>query len=122
METPADDARPSGQALLRWLNGFLVLLLVLQALLFVLHAIQVIRFPHDVDNGEGFLLWEALEYNQGRWPYKPINEPPYVVANYPPVYPLLCSVGTRFFGPTLAVGRTLTFLATLGVEIGRAHV
>jgi hypothetical protein len=115
METPAVDTRASGNVLLRWLNGFLVLLLVLQALLFVLHAVQVIRFPHDVDNGEGFLLAQSLDYNQGRWPYKPLDEPPHLVANYPPLYPLLCSVGTAFLGPVLGVGRSITFAATLGV-------
>ena len=116
-----DSVVPNGRSRLsiaKSLEAFVLVLLVVQAVFFVAHAIQVIRFPHDVDNGEGFLLWQSLEYASGHWPYQPINEAPYLVANYPPVYPLLCSLGTGRLGPSLAVGRTLTFLSALGVAIG----
>lgn len=110
--------QPDSSRLPSILEGILLALLILQALFFVVHAIQVIRFPHDVDNGEGFLLWQSLQYAEGHWPYQPIEQPPHLVANYPPLYPLLCSLGTGRFGPTFAVGRTLSFVAALGVAFG----
>jgi hypothetical protein len=95
-------------ALLRFLRGLLMALILIQALFFAIHAYRIIQFPHDVDNGEGFILWQSLQYAEGELPYQPIDEPPHLVSNYPPLYPLLCSIGTGQLGPTFAVGRSLS--------------
>jgi hypothetical protein len=94
-------------------------LFLIYLLFFILHAARVIPYPHDVDNGEGFLLWQATRYSEGRLPYLPVEQSPHMVSNYPPLYPLLVSFFLPWTGgPTLAVGRWIAFLCSLAVAAG----
>jgi hypothetical protein len=94
-------------------RALLVILLGFYLGFFVFHAVQVIDFPFDVDNVEGFLLWQSIQSSQGDLPYESLQEPPWLVANYPPVYPLLCSFFVDETDPSFVPGRTISFVSSL---------
>jgi hypothetical protein len=51
-----------------------------------MHCWAYLCFPLPLDDGEGHVLNMALFISHGKLPYLPINEPPYIVTNYPPVF------------------------------------
>ena len=65
------------------------------AAFFVYHGIRVAVFPYDLDNGEAYLLNQADRIARGQSPYQPIEEPPYLIANYPPLYPALLALPVK---------------------------
>ena len=71
--------------------------------------------PYEIEYGEGILLQNALNIAHGREVYNDYRHYPFVVATYPPVYPLLCAVGARLFGISFTFGRLLSVLCTIGV-------
>jgi hypothetical protein len=73
----------------------------------------LICYPYQVGYGEGFILNQANLLSQGRSIYQDINNYPYIVSNYPPVYPLLCALFIRILGMSFAIGRTISFIATI---------
>jgi len=74
-----------------------------------------IKCPYEIDYGEGILLQYALNFARGGEVYGNYHHYPFVVATYPPVYPLLCAVGIKLSGVNFAFGRSLSLLAALGV-------
>jgi hypothetical protein len=90
----------------------LLLVLVASASLFVVQSWSVIPFPYPVDYGEGPLLDQSVRLAHGRgiYPAK-LTAPPYAVANYPPLYPLLQAPWVRWFGPAFWYGRLLSWLS-----------
>lgn len=63
--------------------------------------------PYSLDREEGFLLVQALRLQHGDTIYPVLDDYPFLVGNYPPVYPLLASVLTwddpaTLLGPRLA--------------------
>ena len=87
---------------------------LLYALLFAYHGARQVMFPYDIDNSEGFLLYQAMRLAEGEFLYPPLAEAPYLVDNYPPVYPLLSAIVVKWTGPAFFWPRLLSFLATLG--------
>lgn len=91
-------------------------------LLFAGICLNILVFPYAVDYGEGPLLDQAARIIAGERLYKPdLDRPPYVITNYPPLYPALMAVGSSVSGwPLLMVGRIISLLATLlsGLIIG----
>ncbi len=105
----------------RWslIAGQLLLGLVISAYLayFVAHTWLVLRYPYPLDYGEGPLLTQVdlLRTSLPIWElYGDPAEPPYVVVNYPPLYPLLAIALSRLTDTVLLAGRLLALLATLG--------
>lgn len=90
---------------------------LLYAVLFGYHAYQVITFPYDVDNSEGFLLFGGHRLATGRGLYGDITSPPHLVDNYPPLYPLLLAIGDRLFGTSFVWGRSLSVASTVGIAV-----
>ncbi len=91
--------------------------------LFVSTTVSAILFPYGLDYGEAPLIDQAKRIVAGEEIYKAeLNRPPYVIANYPPLYPLLIAlIGSVARLPFLAVGRAVSVLATLisAILIGR---
>lgn len=88
-----------------------VLLILLAAALPVAERIAAgLDFPYQIDPEEGFVLFQATELRDGRPIYKPIDEEPYGVANYPPIYPWLISLAIREGGYGVTAGRTIVLL------------
>ena len=87
--------------------------LTLCFIVFVVYAANLIQFPFDYDQGEGFELVDTLLFSQGRWPYRDIEVYPFYASNYPPLFHLLAVPFAWIFGPSHAYGRLLGTLATL---------
>ncbi|MBN1121386.1 MAG: hypothetical protein JXJ17_09910 [Anaerolineae bacterium] len=118
MSISAGNAKPNPlDLILLWLGrilmGLAVLALVFLFVVFVILAINLIQFPFDYDQGEGFELWNAVLFSQGRWIYTDNEVYPFYSSLYGPVYPLLMTPLVALFGPHIAVGRALTFAVTL---------
>lgn len=88
-------------------------LLVFHAVVYILFAANLIQFPFDYDQGEGFELVDTILFSQGEWPYRDTNVYPFYSSNYPPVYHLLAAPFVWLFGPAYWYGRLLGFLGTL---------
>ncbi len=89
--------------------------LVLGLLIFLVHGLIVIGFEYPLDYGEGPLLNQALRVVEGQPLYpQGIQSSPYLISNYPPVFVLVNAVLVALFGPSLALGRLVSFLSTAG--------
>lgn len=98
-------------------------LLIANLVLFLGVTGVTLCFPYDWDYGEGPLMDQARRIMAGEPLYKAtLDEPPYVIANYPPLYPLLIAgIGAITHGPLLLIGRAISLLAALvsGFIVGR---
>ncbi len=100
------------------LHRLLDLSLLALSLLTLRHALQALPFPYPLDYGEGPLLYQAVQLARGRGIYGiPGADPPYLMANYPPLYPLLLAPFARLFGPRFWYGRLLSGLSTLTAAV-----
>ena len=107
----------------RWRTSEIVLYVAAAALL--AHALVrlveyyhwTITCPYEIEYGEGIVLQNAINIAHGRALYNDYHTYPYVVATYPPVYPLLSSIGIRLFGPSFEFGRAISALATLATAL-----
>ncbi len=73
-----------------------------------------IAFPYGLDYGEGPVLDQALGLARGEQIYRiPGGEPPFTLANYPPLYPLLQLPFVWLVGPALWYGRVINLVCIL---------
>jgi hypothetical protein len=109
-----------------WKRGGLILMLLLLPAAIALLVMSSrplersalsLAYPYQLDPEEGFILDQALRLRVGESIYRSIHEPPYVVGNYPPVYPAVYALATVVAGPRLETGRFLVFLSTLGIAM-----
>lgn len=89
------------------------LILFFHFVVYVVYAINLIQFPFDYDQGEGFELVDTIMFSQGQWPYKNTETFPYYSSNYPPLFHIIAGPLARVFGPAYWYGRLLSFLSTL---------
>ncbi len=82
-------------------------------LVYLLYAINLIPFPFDYDQGEGFELQDTVLFSQGQLPYRDTEVYPFYSSNYPPLYHALAAPLVWIFGPAYWYGRMLSFLASL---------
>lgn len=77
------------------------------------HAALV--YPFQIDVSEGFILQQATALARGQTIYGPIDTPPYLVGNYPPLLPLVYAAlnGPRATLSSLIIGRWLIVATTL---------
>ncbi|MBK8027832.1 MAG: hypothetical protein IPK19_42280 [Chloroflexi bacterium] len=80
---------------------------------YVLYAANLIAFPFDYDQGEGFELVDTILFSRGEFPYKDTNVFPFYSSNYPPLYHVIAAPFVWLFGPAYWYGRLLGFLGTL---------
>ena len=79
---------------------------------------EALRYPYQLDAEEGYVLWQAVRLASGERLYKTIHTPPYLVENYPPLYPALWALFVRPDAPSLAAGRWISALSALAVALG----
>lgn len=106
---------------------------------YVLYAANLIQFPFDYDQGEGFELVDTIMFSRGQFPYQNVEEFPFYSSNYPPLYHIIPVPFVWLFGPGYWYGRLLSFLSTLvtasaiayavytfdqrrGIGLGRGHL
>jgi len=97
----------------RCVNAVLIAALLAYAGLFLYHAARLALYPYAIDYGEGFILHEAIELAHLRNPYQPAETPPWLVSNYPPVYPAAVAAGVAIFGVQFHFGRCLSIVGIL---------
>ncbi|QPC80756.1 hypothetical protein G4Y79_13660 [Phototrophicus methaneseepsis] len=97
----------------RILMAAATLLLLAAFAIYVAYAINIIQFPYDYDQGEGFELVDTILYSQFQWPYQNTDDYPFYSSNYPPVFHILPVPFVWLFGPSYAYGRLLSFIGTL---------
>jgi hypothetical protein len=96
-----------------------VLLIAASALLlayfavYVAFAINLMQFPFDYDQGEGFELVDTILFSQGILPYQNTDAYPFYASNYPPLFHIMAAPFVWLFGPAYWYGRLLGFLGTL---------
>ncbi|MSQ22947.1 MAG: hypothetical protein EXR58_00060 [Chloroflexi bacterium] len=81
------------------------------------HAWALLRFPFEVDPGEGFDVNGAVVLLAGGELYGDSTRFPFFALNYPPVYPLLLAPLVAIWGPSVVVGRALSVAAGLAVAL-----
>ncbi len=81
-------------------------------------ALEAIAYPFQLDPIESKVLQHALWFGAGHPVYFALGpEPPWVVGNYPPLFPWLCSLGVDSALPDFAWPRTLALLSTLAAGL-----
>ncbi len=97
-------------------RGFLVIALVIMVFYFgvyVAYGANLIQFPFDYDQGEGFELEDVVRFSEGQWPYADIETYPFYGSIYPPLYHIWLVPLAWVFGPAYWYGRLFSFLSTL---------
>jgi len=72
-------------------------------------------FPHEMDSEEGFVLWQAWQLRHGHTIFRPLTSPPYVVATYGPLFPLVNAAFLWGEVPTLSGGRLISALSVAAI-------
>ena len=88
-------------------------ILAFYLIVYLAYTVNLLSFPFDYDQGEGFELVDTILFSQGRWPYMNTEVFPFYSSNYPPLFHVLAAPLVWFFGPAYWYGRLLGFLATL---------
>ncbi|HEU4326260.1 MAG TPA: DUF2029 domain-containing protein [Roseiflexaceae bacterium] len=99
------------------LGGLLGLLVAAHLVFFAVHAAHMLGYRYPLDYGEGPLLAQVEQLRAGTpvWRlYSDPAAPPYLVVNYPPLYPLLAALLAAPLGSALLAGRALSLLAAAG--------
>ncbi|MGB9721039.1 MAG: ArnT family glycosyltransferase [bacterium] len=89
--------------------------LIVYAIFYLIESLAIISYPYQISYPEGFILNQAYLISKGRSIYQTINEYPYIVTNYPPLYCYLCAIFVKIFGVSFVPGRIITFLSVLGI-------
>lgn len=112
----ASTSRPAARPWLtahRILMAAALLVLGFQLVVYVVFAVNLMQFPFDYDQGEGFELVDTVMFARGEWPYQDTEIYPFYSSNYPPVFHLMAVPFVWAFGPAYWYGRLLGFLGTL---------
>lgn len=96
-----------------WTLFFAISIIV--AFILLKHCLSYLTFEMPLDDGEGFVLNQAKMISEGKSPYHPIDTPPFIVTNYPPVYIGILAILVKLFGIKLTLGRIISFIAGLGI-------
>lgn len=102
---------------LKWVHRGLLaaafVVLLFHFAVYLVYTNNLISFPFDYDQGEGFELYDTLLMSQGQTPYRDLEPYPFYASNYPPVFHLMAVPFAWAFGPQYWYGRLLGFLGTL---------
>ena len=92
-------------------------LLLLGGVTFSLGSFHKVFYPFGWDDDEGAVWWEAAHVTNLRVLYHPIQEYPYFVVPYPPVFHAVAWSAAKVTGDFLVGGRLLCVLSALGISI-----
>jgi hypothetical protein len=97
----------------RVLMAAALLILVGYLAVYVGYGLNLMAFPFDYDQGEGFELVDTIFFSRGEFPYRDTNVYPFYSSNYPPLFHVIAAPFVWVFGAAYWYGRLLGFLATL---------
>jgi len=92
-------------------------LLLLGGATFVLKSFHDVYYPFEWDDDEGVVWWEAAHITHLREAYHPLQQYPYIVNPYPPVYHCVTWVAARITGDFLVAGRLISVSSALGISL-----
>ena len=69
------------------------------------------RYPYALENGEGWVLTSAVQLAEGQSPYGEMDDYPFLVGNYPPLYLLANAAAIRLWGFSPIYGRLISLAA-----------
>ena len=97
------------------LHNTIIILALVSLVLFIWTVSSLVSFPYGVNYGEAPLIDQAERLLRGAPIYKnDLNEPPYVISNYPPIYIGITAGGAKLTGLTLLqTGRAVSVIAAL---------
>ncbi|MCU0511125.1 MAG: glycosyltransferase family 39 protein [Anaerolineae bacterium] len=87
--------------------------LLFALVVYTVYAVNLMQFPFDYDQGEGFELFDTILHSRGELPYRDTEVFPFYASNYSPLYHIIAAPFVWFFGPAYWYGRLLSFLSTL---------
>ncbi len=114
--TPTSDTLTQNTLIVnihRALLAIVAVLLLFQCAVYVVYAVNLINFPFDYDQGEGFELVDVMMFSEGEFPYADIETYPFYGSIYPPLYHVLLVPFAWLFGAEYWYGRLFSFLTTL---------
>lgn len=82
-------------------------------LVYVSYAANLLGFPYDYDQGEGFEVHDSVLFSRLQLPYRDTEAYPFYASNYPPLFHVMAAPFARLFGPAYWYGRLLGFLGSL---------
>lgn len=100
-----------------WFFIVAVFILLTLAIFPLGRAWSCLQYPFGLDYAEGYLAVEAWQITQGMSMYPDLKDYPYLVGNYPPLYPLANAVFFVIFNPSLFWGRLICVISALGIII-----
>ena len=93
----------------------LIATMIVAALVVLIQMALVVPYSYSVDYGEGPLLDQAVRIREGEPVYRiGIQQAPYVITNYPPVFTGLLSLFNSAESSSLLPGRIISAFSTLG--------
>ncbi|MDL1900696.1 hypothetical protein FBR02_08005 [Anaerolineae bacterium CFX9] len=107
---PAHTILNTASRVLMWAA---LIVLCFHLIVYMVYAANLIQFPFDYDQGEGFELVDTILFSQGRFPYLDTDVYPFYSSNYPPLFHVMAAPFVWLFGPAYWYGRLLGFLGTL---------
>lgn len=87
--------------------------LLVHFVVYVIYAHNLIQFPFDYDQGEGFELHDVMLLSQFKSPYADIEQYPFYGSIYPPMYHVFLVPFAWLFGAGYWYGRLFSFITTL---------
>lgn len=92
-----------------------LLILTIGAIAAIDFQFDAINFRYPLDYGEAPLVNQAMQINAGETIYRAdLDQAPFTIANYPPVYVLLISVFEKVIGPAFWYGRLISVISAWG--------
>ncbi len=113
LQTATIHLRPTLLTANRALLAIALVILGFHLVVYGVYAANLIQFPFDYDQGEGFELVDTIMFSQGKWPYLDTEIYPFYSSNYPPLFHVIAAPFVWLFGPAYWYGRLLGFLGTL---------
>jgi hypothetical protein len=106
--------RRAGRIVLLVAGAWLLFQLANAIWLFGRHDWASIAFPYPLDYGEGPLLDQAIGLARFENIYRPdLSTPPFTIANYPPLFPVVQAPFVAIFGPAFWYGRAIATLSVV---------
>jgi hypothetical protein len=95
----------------------LILLLLFGAAGFWYPKIRATSHLGELDYGEGIVLYQAILLQDFRSAYKPIDQYPFIVIHYPPLYHVAVRTFTKLTGDIVSAGRWVSVLSGMLIEL-----
>ncbi|MFZ4815002.1 MAG: ArnT family glycosyltransferase [Phototrophicaceae bacterium] len=112
----AQNQRTTQAPFLRWifwgLMGLALGLLLFHLSVYIAYTVNLVNFPFDYDQGEGFELVDVQLFSQGKFPYQDTEVYPFYSSNYPPLFHLIPVPLMWLFGVDYGYARVLASLIT----------